>query len=139
MRSAGSTAADGVDISRDGRWIAYQSNESGDFQVYVQAYPSGVPRLQISTEEVSPRSGAAMAKSCSTWKPNVAWNRAAGTVRIMAASIGVQPGLSAGTPRALFSGEYAMNAPARAWDVTPDGQRFLLIRADEHSPQESGR
>ena len=27
-----------------------------------------------------------------------------------------------------------MNAPARGWDVTPDGQRFLLLRADEQSP-----
>lgn len=57
----------------------------------------------------------------------------------MAVSIGVQPGLSAGTPKALFSGEYAMNAPARAWDVTPDGQRFLLMRADEQSPAGIGQ
>ena len=57
----------------------------------------------------------------------------------MAVSIGAQPGLSAGAPKALFSGEYAMNAPARAWDVTPDGQRFLLIRADEQSPAGTGQ
>ena len=139
VRSAGSTTAGGVDISRDGRWIAYQSNESGDFQVYVQAYPSGVPRLQISTDGGISPVWRGDGRELFYVKPNVDWNRSAGNVRIMAVSIGVQPRLSAGTPKALFSGEYAMNAPARAWDVTPDGQRFLLIRADEKSPAGIGQ
>ena len=139
VRSAGSTTAGGVDISRDGRWIAYHSNESGDFQVYVQAYPSGVPRLQISTDGGIAPVWRGDGKELFYVKPNVDWNRSAGNVRIMAVSIGVQPRLSAGTPKALFSGEYAMNAPARAWDVTPDGQRFLLIRADEKSPAGIGQ
>jgi hypothetical protein len=133
VRSAGSTMAGGVDISRDGRWIAYQSNESGDFQVYVQAYPTGVPRLQISTDGGISPVWRGDGKELFYVKPNADWNRSAGNVRIMAVSIGVQPGLSAGTPKALFSGEYAMNAPARAWDVTPDGQRFLLIREDQQA------
>ncbi len=131
VRSAGSVTAGGVDISRDGRWIAYQSNETGDIQVYVQAYPSGVPRLQISTAGgVSP-----------VWRGDgrelfyVQPDMPPGDVRIMAVSIRVQPGLAADAPKALFSGKYEMNMPARAYDVTADGQRFLLIRADERSPE----
>jgi eukaryotic-like serine/threonine-protein kinase len=138
MRSAGSTVAGGVDISRDGRWIAYQSNESGDFQVYVQAYPTGVPRLQISDDGGISPVWRGDGKELFYVKPNADWNRSAGNVDIMAVSIEAQAGLSVGTPKALFSGEYAMNAPARGWDVTPDGQRFLLIRADEQSPAGNG-
>ena len=37
-------------MSPDGRWMAYVSTESGDPQVYVQAYPAGVPRHQISAD-----------------------------------------------------------------------------------------
>jgi len=134
VRSAGSTNAGGVDVSRDGRWIAYQSNESGDFQVYVQAYPSGIPRLQVSTDGGISPIWRGDGRELFYVEPNADWNRSPGNVRIMAASIGVEPRLSAGTPKALFSGEYAMNAPARAWDVTPDGQRFLLILAEQETP-----
>ena len=94
VRSAGSTMAGGVDISRDGRWIAYQSDESGDFQVYVQAYPSGVPRLQVSTDGGISPVWRGDGKELFYVKPNADWNRSAGNVRIMAVSIGVQPGLS---------------------------------------------
>src|SRR5688572_31888290 len=39
----------GAEISPDGRWLAYHSNESGQYQVYVRPYPDvGRARLQIS-------------------------------------------------------------------------------------------
>ena len=37
-------------LSPDGRWLAYASDETGRLEVYVQAYPSGGSKLQISTE-----------------------------------------------------------------------------------------
>jgi hypothetical protein len=35
---------------------------------------------------------------------------------------------SAGPPQKLFEGRYGSTTPARGWDVTPDGKRFLLTR-----------
>jgi Tol biopolymer transport system component len=40
----------GPAFSPDGRWIAYQSNESGRYEVYVQAFPDGHGKRQISAE-----------------------------------------------------------------------------------------
>jgi Tol biopolymer transport system component len=38
------------EFSPDGRWLAYGSNDSGRFEVYVQPYPGPGPRLQVSLE-----------------------------------------------------------------------------------------
>jgi Tol biopolymer transport system component len=40
----------GVDLSPDGRWIAYHTQESGQQQVYVESFPGPGPRTQISTD-----------------------------------------------------------------------------------------
>jgi len=52
----------------------------------------------------------------------------------MAVDVITQPALAFGRPRQLFAGVYSMNAPARGYDVTPDGQRFLLLQARERAP-----
>jgi hypothetical protein len=44
-------------------------------------------------------------------------------------------GFSAGTPRKLFEGRYTMTAPVRGYDVTPDGQRFLMVRPVDPPPE----
>ena len=36
-------------ISPDGRWIAYSSNESGRFEIYVQSFPSPGAKYQVTT------------------------------------------------------------------------------------------
>jgi hypothetical protein len=38
------------------------------------------------------------------------------------------PTFSAGTPRVLFEGPFRIEGPLRGYDVTPDGQRFLMVR-----------
>jgi hypothetical protein len=42
---------------------------------------------------------------------------------------------SAGVPTQLFEGVYGGTTPARGWDVTPDGRRFLLTRPIDLPPQ----
>jgi hypothetical protein len=46
-------------------------------------------------------------------------------------------GFSAGTPRKLFEGGYArtMTTGVRGYDVTPDGQRFLMVRPLDLPPE----
>ena len=52
---------------------------------------------------------------------------------MMAVTVTTQPTISFGQPRPLFSGRYSMNAPARGFDVTADGQRFLLLQEQERA------
>ena len=56
----------GADVSPDGRWVAYESRESGQLQVHVDAYPGPGPRYQVSTDGGALRSGAQMAGNCIT-------------------------------------------------------------------------
>jgi len=46
----------------------------------------------------------------------------------MAVPITATPTLSAGTPRVLFEGPFRTDGPFRGYDVTPNGQRFLMVR-----------
>ncbi len=56
--------------------------------------------------------------------------------KMMAVEIATKPGFSAGTPKMLFEGTYAMPANSTPdYDVSPDGQRFLMLKPAE---QEQG-
>ena len=57
---------------------------------------------------------------------------------ISGATVTYQPGLRIGPIRQLFKGAYLWTAPGRAWDVDPNGRRFLMIRRpDSAAPQGS--
>ena len=53
---------------------------------------------------------------------------------MMTVTVTTQPTISFGQPRLLFSGRYSMNAPARGYDVTADGTRFLLLQERPRTP-----
>ena len=99
-------------FSPDGRSIAYQSNESGRFEVYVQPFPSSGARWQVSSDGGT--------------RP--VWARDSRDLffrsgsRVMAVSVTAGDAFSSGPARRLFEGEFA--AP---YDVRPDGQ-FLMVR-----------
>ncbi len=42
--------------------------------------------------------------------------------------------LTIGQPRQLFTGHYAMNNPDRGYDVSPDGERFVMLQARGRTP-----
>ena len=52
----------------------------------------------------------------------------------MAVPITTTPTFSAGTPRVLFEGPFRIDGPFRGYDVTPDGQRFLMVREVPQQP-----
>lgn len=103
---------DDARLSSDGRWMAYHSNESGRFEVYVAPYPGPGGRSQVST------SGG----SNPVWSPEGRELFFQSGNKLMAAAIATTPELRAGVPRVLFEG------PFEGFDVAPDGQRFLLVR-----------
>ena len=108
-------------VSPDGRWLAYASDESGDMQVYLTAWPSLDGKWRVSNDK------AAMPR----------WRRdgrelffLAHDQRLMSASVepdGRAPKL--GLPRALFEVHKQANYLARTsrWAVMPGGDRFLVL------------
>jgi serine/threonine protein kinase/Tol biopolymer transport system component len=109
-------------LSRDGRWLAYQSNESGTHQVYVRPYPdieSG--RWQISTDGgVWPR-----------WHPTEDELFYRGPTGMMSLQFSTDPTFTAGNLTELFRWPFAGSSGIlREMDVHPDGQRFLLLTGD---------
>src|SRR5207302_268614 len=51
--------------------------------------------------------------------------------KMMAVDIATQPGFAPGTPRVLFEGGDELVSPGANYDVSPDGQRFLMIKSNE--------
>jgi serine/threonine protein kinase len=103
-------------FSPDARWLAYTSDKDGKYQVYVQPYPAGDKIWQISTdfgEEPiwSPKGDELYYRNGDKW---------------MVVSISTEPEFSAGKPQILFEGPY-LNVPGLSYDVSPDGQRFLVL------------
>ncbi|MCL4838255.1 MAG: serine/threonine-protein kinase [Thermoanaerobaculia bacterium] len=103
-------------LSPDGRWLAYQSNETGRDEVYVTSFPVPGRKWQISQGEgTSP-----------SWRGDgreVYYRDGRG---LYATEVdGTRPVLEIGAVRRLFDmpGNFA---PARQYDVTPDGERFLV-------------
>jgi Tol biopolymer transport system component len=109
-------------FSPDGRWLAYTSNESGRYEIYVQPYPGPGGKWQISTE-----GGTEPA-----WNPNGRELFYRSGEKMMAVDIASKPGFAAGTPRILFQGRYDVGpVPSVDYDVSPDGQRFLMLKSTE--------
>jgi eukaryotic-like serine/threonine-protein kinase len=109
-------------FSPDGRWLAYNSDESGGFEIYVQPYPGPGGKWQISTEGGTEP----------VWNPNGRELFYRSGDKMMAVDISTQPGFAAGKPRMLFEGRYESPPfPIANYDVSPDGQRFLMLKPSE--------
>lgn len=111
-------------FSSDGRWITFQSNQSGKAEVYVQDYPGGSNRVQISTEGGSEPVWAKNGKEL--------FYRAG--KKLMAVSMGA--GGAPGKPRALFEGDFKAGDRIPNYDVSPDGQRFYFIQTNKLTQQQ---
>ncbi len=111
-------------ISPDGRWMAYMSNESGRYEVYVQPYPGPGGKWQISTD------GGMDAR----WSANGRELTYGNGDKMMAVDITTQPAFSADKPRMLFEGPYVPPSPNNSYyDVSADGQRFLMLKPIEQA------
>jgi len=108
-------------ISPDGKWIAYSSNESGRFEVYVTGFPGGGAKWQVST------SGGSFPK----WRRDskeLFWLDAADNM--MAVDVNTTANrVLMGTPQALFhaAGVQTQQGP---YTVTADGKKFLINTGD---------
>jgi Tol biopolymer transport system component len=107
-------------FSPDGRWFAYTSNETGREEVYVQSFPPSGGKWQISTN------GGVQAR----WRRDgreLYFHSASNEAMSVDISAAQNGAFKAGVPRKLFGVGLASRLSERnSWDVTPDGQRFLV-------------
>jgi Tol biopolymer transport system component len=119
--TTGATVARNPRFSPDGRWLAYQSNETGKMQVYLVSFPGLDQKRPISTGGGT----------------EPAWNRNGGQLfyrngaSMMAVQIRTSPTLDVGTPRELFRGPFLEDIFGdRSYDVMPDGEHFIMLEAN---------
>ena len=121
------TAANEVtpEISPDGQWLAYVSNESGPHEVYVQPYPGPGERHLISTNGGEQPSWSRDGREL-FYVQNGGMNPGRGVPTLMSVSVTTAPAFRAGTPERVFENASLRTAWGRSYDVAPDGRRFLL-------------
>ena len=112
-----------ADLSPDGRWMAYGSDESGQLEVYLQRYPDLGDKVTVS-------SGGGRAPRWSPDGSELFYRNLAGD-RMTEVEVETEPTLRVSRPEVLFEGRYAVGSDGgRNYDVSADGQRFVMI-ADE--------
>jgi serine/threonine-protein kinase len=112
----------GARLSPDGHWLAYSSNETGRFEVYLRPYPSLDRRWPISTQGGT----------------QVQWRRDGQELffrrdnQMLAVALGSQAPPTPAPPRVLFEQQYSYGASQTIadYDVSPDGQRFLMVKSE---------
>jgi dipeptidyl aminopeptidase/acylaminoacyl peptidase len=103
-------------FSPDGHWIAFQSNKTGRAEVFVRPFPEGEGEWPISNGRGdSPR-----------WSPQGDEIFYCSGRRLMVVPVSAGPELRAGKPRILFEREDFGNLDGWPYDVSRDGQRFLI-------------
>ena len=113
-------------LSPDGRWLAYQSSETGRYEIYVRPFPNiDDAKFPVSTDggmepRWNPRGGELFFKSLDE--------------ELISAQVGTEDGFQVLSRESLFStksyqrgDEYCCHP---AYDVSPDGSRFIMIRRD---------
>ena len=109
-------------ISPDGTLLAYQSDESGRDEIYLKKFPSGEGKWQVSVNGGDwPRWNGRGDRLYYVERDN-----------LMEVAVSARPAVSLGSPVRLFTREPAQVYVPFGWpegyDVTPDGQRFLLLK-----------
>ncbi len=110
-------------FSPDGHWLAYVSDESGQYEVYVQPSPGPGERWLVSTDGGREPAWSADGKELFYRNGN----------RMMAVTVEAEPSFTVGTPGLLFEGQYTSQIIASNYDVSPDGHQFVMIRQDDLS------
>lgn len=109
-------------FSPDCKWVAYVSIETGQREVYVTHFPDASRRYRVSTQ------GGTLPR----WRGDGGELFYALRNSILAVSVDEKPdSISLGTPHTIISAaNYAAAAPVNFYDVTANGQRFLMTEAN---------
>jgi len=108
-------------FSPDGKYVAYFSNESGRYEVYVQEFPEARNKWQVSTE------GGAEP----FWRGDGKELFYRAGPRLMAVPVPAGATFTAGQPQRLFQARFAVVTVRGHYRPAPDGQRFLVLASRE--------
>ena len=116
-------------LSPNGQWLAYDSDESGRYEVYVQRFPDGGDKQRVSN------GGGVWPQ----WRGDgkELYYHSIFDGRLMATPVTDGTSLAVGTPVALFSFRTGDLADQQYYSVDRDGQRFLLntiVESETYSP-----
>lgn len=115
---------DEAHLSPDGRWVAFNCDESGRNEVYAAPFPDGGTRVRVSVDGgVQP-----------AWRGDgreIYFLSLDGAM--MAADVEQQPEWRSGTPRRLFETGLTPSNQTEHFRVTSDGQRFLMSEPDSRT------
>jgi len=121
-------------LSPDGRWLAYESNESGEPQIYVRPL-SGDGKWQVSPDGGErprwSRDGHRI-----VYRRSKRAAEAGAPMRMIAVEVTTSPSFAAGNPQVLAEGDFVPGGRATPnYDIRPDGRRLLVIRAAPDQPR----
>ncbi len=114
-------------FSPDGKWLAYVSDELGLDQVYVGPFPNPTDVKWLVSEEGGGQP---------VWSPDGTELFYRNGDRMVAVSVQTEPTFRRGRPEVLFEGTYVSSrfiSGYQYYDISRDGQRFLMIKAEEGS------
>jgi len=116
-------------FSPDGRRIALTSNQSGQDEIYVKSYADQGGTIQISIDGGREP----------VWAPDGKELFYRNGDQMMVVSVVTAPTFQAQTPRLLFEGSYRYDPESLTsnYDISPDGQRFVMVKETED--QEAGQ
>jgi serine/threonine-protein kinase len=117
------------DLSPNGQWLAYVSNETGRDEVYVRTYPDLGNKRQVSAEGGGEPAWSRNGRKLTFTSRQTAQGRS----RVLVREVDVAPGelFSLGPPRTLFeldADRYSGAALSRSYDLNADASRFLFVR-----------
>ena len=116
-------------LSPDGRFLAYISDESGRTEIYVQPFPDGAGKWQVS----------------GNGGDQIRWSSDGSELfyvegsTLMAVSVSTEQGFTRGQPQMLFASPDLSSATSggRSYDVSADGQRFVMTMPVGDGDEES--
>jgi serine/threonine-protein kinase len=111
-------------VSPDGRWLAYEANDSGSFEIYVRPFPDVARgRSQVSTSGGTQPLWAPSGQDLFYFSPDGL---------LMRVAVAGGPTWAAGPPTMVLDARYVVRPVGnvyRNYDIAPDSQRFLMMKA----------
>ena len=117
-------------VSPDVRYMAYQSDENGGYQIYIKRFPNGEGKWQASV------AGGAFPRWSRDRRELFFSDLSTNDLMVVPVELGAN--ITLGTPQRLFSGNAIGAELSEGFDVSPDGKEFVVVLNGASSNVEKG-